>query len=358
MASIKKHTCKDGTETWRVRYRNDGASSSTTFPSQDDAEQFAQMVDRWGAKRALDFISQPTEPRHTSSGVTVADCVTGYIALKPNHNTRATYTRTLKTAIEPTLGQVQIGRLQREDIQRWLNGQDGATATLRRNHRLLAGALGEAARRGEIMSNPATGVAIPRRPRNELRAALAPPFSREECELIRKAMNPRYQLMVEFLIETGCRFGEAAALTPADINLARGTVHFSNSYSPGAHGVYALGNTKTEGSDRIIRVKQSLLEKLDLSSGFLFTTLGGERVKGNAFRSAHWSKALKNSGLPKHRHGHPHDIRHAHATWLLDAGISLPAIQKRLGHASVMTTLGMYGHPGADSEERILSALD
>lgn len=329
-----------------------------TFPTGDEAEQFAQMVDRWGVARALEFINQPTEPRHIGGGVTVADCVTGYIELKPNHNTRATYTRTFKTAIEPALGQSRIGRLQREDIQRWLNNQGGATATLRRNHRLLSGALGEAVRRGEIISNPATGVAIPRRPRNELRAALAPPFTRGECELIRKAMNHRYQLLVEFLIETGCRFGEAAALTPANINLATGTVHFNHSYSPGAHGVYALGGTKTERSERTIRVKQSLLERLDLSGEYLFTTLTGSRVKGNAFRSAHWSKALKNSGLPKHRHGHPHDIRHAHATWLLDAGISLPAIQKRLGHASAMTTLGMYGHPGVDNEERILSALD
>jgi integrase len=43
---------------------------------------------------------------------------------------------------------------------------------------------------------------------------------------------------------------------------------------------------------------------------------------------------------------------------LLDAGRSLPAIQKRLGHADVMTTLDMYGHPATDSEDRILAALD
>jgi integrase len=43
---------------------------------------------------------------------------------------------------------------------------------------------------------------------------------------------------------------------------------------------------------------------------------------------------------------------------LLDAGVSLPAIQKRLGHAEVMTTLGMYRYPATDSEDRILAALD
>jgi integrase len=43
---------------------------------------------------------------------------------------------------------------------------------------------------------------------------------------------------------------------------------------------------------------------------------------------------------------------------MLDAGVSLRAIQKRLGHADVMTMLGMYGHPATDSEDWILAALE
>ena len=50
--------------------------------------------------------------------------------------------------------------------------------------------------------------------------------------------------------------------------------------------------------------------------------------------------------------------KNTHASWLLDAGLSLPAIQKRLGHADVMTTLRMYGHPATDSEDKILAALE
>lgn len=358
MASIKKHPCKDGTETWRVRFRNGGTSSSVTFSTEDEAEQFATMINRWGPKLALEYIQQPTEPRRIASGPTVAECITDYISLKPNPDTRDTYTRTLATSIQPGLGEARIGKLTQDVIQRWLNEQTGATATLRRNHRLLSGALSEAVKRGEIKANPATGVKIPRRRPNEKRAPLTPPFTREEYELIRKAMHPRYQLLVEFLAETGCRLGEAAALTPADINLTQGTVRFNKSYSADSHGRYKLGNTKTEGSERVIRVKQSTLEKINPTGRYVFTTQAGERVKGTAFRSAHWKRALGKSGLPEHRHGHPHDLRHAHATWLLDAGVSLPAIQNRLGHAAVMTTLGMYGHPGTDSEEQILAALD
>jgi integrase len=250
---------------------------------------------------------------------------------------------------------VRINQLEHDEIQRWLNAQEGSTATIRRNHRLLSAALNEAVRRDEIRANPAAGVRIPRRPRNTKRAPLTPPFTRDEYELIRASITPRYQVLVEFLGETGCRFGEAAALTPADVNLSASKVHFSKTYSWQAGG-YTARPPKTEESDRVIRVGRSLLEGLDLSGRFVFTTQAGEPVKDNSFRSYHWQQAL--NSLPPHRRGHPHDLRHAHACWLLDAGVPIHAVQKRLGHRNVMMTLSMYGHAPTDGEDRILDVLE
>ena len=75
-------------------------------------------------------------------------------------------------------------------------------------------------------------------------------------------------------------------------------------------------------------------------------------INGDSFRCNVWIPAVEASGLPPHRQPHIHDLRHTHASWLLDAGLSLPAIQKRLGHADVMTTLAMYGHPATDTKTR------
>lgn len=357
MGQVFEHTAKDGTVTFKVRYKIDGRSGSTTFPSLREAEQFNAMVAAWGPRRALEFCHQPTAPKRHAAGARVRECVADYIALQPNAGTRATYTSWLTNHIEPLLGDIPIRNLTPADIQRWLNGQTGASATILRNHILLSAALKEAVLRGEIRANPAFRAKIPRVKRNEGRAPLTPPFTQDEVKLIVKSMDEHYKLLVEFLGETGCRFGEAAALTPADVNLDTGQVHFNETYSWQPGEGYTVRVPKTEGSDRTIRVKRSLLERLNLSGRFVFTTKRGERVKDNSFRSYHWKRALQGSGLPGHRHGHPHDLRHAHATWLLDAGISLPAIQKRLGHKDVMTTLGMYGHPGTDSEDRILVAL-
>ncbi len=47
-----------------------------------------------------------------------------------------------------------------------------------------------------------------------------------------------------------------------------------------------------------------------------------------------------------------HTLRHTHATCLLQDGWDMRAVQRRLGHASIDTTVGRYGHvmPGRDGE--------
>lgn len=41
---------------------------------------------------------------------------------------------------------------------------------------------------------------------------------------------------------------------------------------------------------------------------------------------------------------HLHDLRHTHATLLLEDGVDVKTVSERLGHDSVQTTLELYGH--------------
>jgi integrase len=45
-----------------------------------------------------------------------------------------------------------------------------------------------------------------------------------------------------------------------------------------------------------------------------------------------------------------HDLRHTHATLLLQAGVPVAAVSARLGHANAAVTLGIYSHATTDSE--------
>jgi integrase len=113
--------------------------------------------------------------------------------------------------------------------------------------------------------------------------------------------------------------------------------------TPRSPAGFAVGTTKTEESERTIRVRQELLERLDLSGRYAFMNEDREPVKGDSFRTNQWLLAMERTGLPPHRQPRIHDLRHTHASWQLDVGISLPAIQKRLGHGDVMTTLRVLG---------------
>lgn len=53
-----------------------------------------------------------------------------------------------------------------------------------------------------------------------------------------------------------------------------------------------------------------------------------------------------------------HDLRHTHASRLIDAGVPLPVVQRRLGHESITTTVNTYGHIAVDADARAAAALD
>ncbi|WUH97654.1 site-specific integrase [Spirillospora sp. NBC_00431] len=73
------------------------------------------------------------------------------------------------------------------------------------------------------------------------------------------------------------------------------------------------------------------------------------------FRDHVWKPAIKTAGL--RIHVRPHDLRHAHASWLLAGGADLQIVKERLGHASITTT-EKYLHTLPDEDDTVLDAFD
>jgi integrase len=66
-----------------------------------------------------------------------------------------------------------------------------------------------------------------------------------------------------------------------------------------------------------------------------------------------WYPARKAAGLAGLR---VHDLRHAHASWLLAGGADLQIVKERLGHASIVTT-ERYLHTLPDADESAVEAF-
>jgi integrase len=72
------------------------------------------------------------------------------------------------------------------------------------------------------------------------------------------------------------------------------------------------------------------------------------------FRQSVWHPALEKAGITFRVRGH--DLRHAHASWLLAGGADLQVVKERLGHSSISTT-EKYLHTLPDADDTALDAF-
>ncbi|MDT5150028.1 MAG: hypothetical protein QOI01_1761 [Mycobacterium sp.] len=186
--------------------------------------------------------------------------------------------------------------------------------TISNKHGFLSSALNAAVPK-RIPFNPAASQRLPETVKQDM-VALTP----EEFAFLLNEITEYWRPLVEFLVASGCRWGEATALAPSDVNREKGTVRITKvwkrTYDDGIG--YETGVPKTKRSIRTINVSKSVLDKLDYSGEFLFTNRAGRPVRGNGFHDRVWSPAVELAELdPKPR---IHDLRHSCATWMVLAG--------------------------------------
>jgi site-specific recombinase XerD len=87
----------------------------------------------------------------------------------------------------------------------------------------------------------------------------------------------------------------------------------------------------------------------------LFATGEGTPISRNTFRTRVWRPAVAASGV--NFDVRVHDLRHAHASWLLGGGSDLKSVMDRMGHAQVSTPQ-KYLHTLPDADQKNLTALD
>jgi integrase len=86
----------------------------------------------------------------------------------------------------------------------------------------------------------------------------------------------------------------------------------------------------------------------------IFPALDGSPQSPRAFSKA-WTVAVKKLGigpLPFHA------LRHTHASQLIDAGIDIATVSKRLGHASPNVTLTVYAHFFRQQDDKAAAAIN
>lgn len=168
-----------------------------------------------------------------------------------------------------------------------------------------------------------------------------------------------YSVFFRFLYISGCRKGEALALTWSDIDLQNGIVNISKNITKKVAGAsYAVTTPKNKSSVRKINIPPSFCVELaeykskNKMSEFVF---GGERPFPERTIDRRFASACKLAEVPKIR---IHDLRHSCASLLISEGVSIVAVSKRLGHKNVEQTLNTYSHMMPNDVTRIIEILD
>lgn len=182
-------------------------------------------------------------------------------------------------------------------------------------------------------------------------------------KFIDQVENETYKAFFTLLYFTGLRKGEAQALTwrdlkPYKLNIDKSLTKKTDS------GLYEIKEPKTNSSVRQISLNKSLYEYLLAykenekqlkgfsEDWFMFgrmkplpqTTI--DRVKNTAVKNAD----VKNIRI--------HDFRHSHASNLINSGVNIVAVSKRLGHSSINITLGIYTHLMQNADDELINNLE
>lgn len=141
----------------------------------------------------------------------------------------------------------------------------------------------------------------------------------EEQLLLESCKNTEFEIMIKFLLYSGCRRSEAYNVKYDDINFVDNTIH--------------IRGTKTDSSDRYIPIFPALVPIINkgISDKYILPRL--KRLE-NISRYVH-------SILPNHK---LHDLRHTFATRALEKNVPMKIVQHWLGHSNYSTTADIYTH--------------
>ncbi|MGH3366676.1 MAG: tyrosine-type recombinase/integrase [Nocardioidaceae bacterium] len=282
-------------------------------------------------------------------------------------STLAAYRSYLNKQFYPAFGTRRLNKLTPALIQDWVTTakhQGLSPRSIKKYHVLLSSIFRRAVADQILVRNPCEHTELPK-----VIARKSPTLSPDEFDQLISAVPERYRLMVETFIETGTRWGELVALRPRHIDFLRRTltveetiVEISMTHSPTGQRFIPKPYPK-DNESRTFGVRQDWLDAIAEHinteqlgrDDLLFTTKVGTPISRNSFRTHVWLPAVKVSGID-----YPvriHDLRHAHASWLLAGGSDLKSVMDRLGHAQIQTTQ-KYLHALPDADQRNLEALN
>lgn len=407
MARIVERPKKNGQITYQVRWilgggRARGNNGETeNFADADSADTFRQLVDLHGQQwppgwvRGKGFVEEIAHP----DDVPLLDYAYRYVGRLNgvDERTREDYHREVRihfsliqhTQHSGAVTPATIVNVTSDDIADWVRLEQkgepdpgGAkqkwsrppadAKSIRNRHGLLYCIFQAAMDRKPPLrtDNPCKGTQLPR-PDDHIEDPMCFLEREEYARVAQEIRDPDARDLADWLVGTGMRWGEATALQVRDVHLggARPYVDIHRAWKKAPvgspDGAFFLGPPKTKKARRRIYLTaaQAVVVARQVTGmgkeRFVFRAAMGGEWRHSNFYHRKWRPAVLAAG-EKGLQKAPriHDLRHTHVAWLIAKRVPLPAIQLRLGHESIQTTIDRYGHLLDEMADEVLAAVE
>jgi integrase len=308
---------------------------------------------------ALDGGRDP-DPERVLFGDYAAVWLEGRERLRPT--TRRRYRGLLEGWILPELSRLYVHAVRPDHVRSVLTRMRdaGLAPATRLQARAIMGAIfTQVVKDGLREANPVRAVERPEAASRARSGVLTP----EDVDaILDAAAGTIWQVPLLLSAWTGARRGEVLGLRWSDIDLATGEVTIARTVQR-VDGQRVVGKPKTERGARVVRLPMGIAAELrEMRDAWPVRSLDdwvclhptGEPVSADGLSHA-IKKLAAGIGKP---HACLHDLRHAVATDLIEAGLDPAAVSMVMGHATPGFTLRQYVHPERWAAERAAAALE
>jgi integrase len=270
--------------------------------------------------------------------------------------------------IAPHLGGKVLRKLRPLDIEQWHTALRPSVAprTIGHSHRVLSKALRDAMRNDLVSRNVCTEQRAPKLEGTDVAIV------RDIPALVAALPRWRYGTVATVALFTGLRLGEVLALRWNNVDLDRKVLRVVEALECTTAFGIRFKPPKSKAGRREVTLPDILVEalrahrkaqlelRLQLGLGklpddaLLFATVEGKPLSTIEV-SILWGRFAAKIGIPEITF---HALRHTHASQLIDAGVDIATISKRLGHATPGITLNVYAHRFRQDDGKAAAAIN
>ena len=313
-------------------------------------------------KEALGFERDFLEKQSANPDMTFQNLYEIYMedmAARLKQSTLLTKKTVLQTHILPFFDNKPINEIKASDVRRWqaklMSSPNNYSQTyLKKINTELNSIINYAKRFYDLNTNPCGKAGTI----GKAKAEEMDYWTYDEYIAFREGVKdkPLSYICFEVLYWTGMREGELLALSPADIDLDNKTISINRTYQR-IEGKDVFTSPKTRKSKRKIPIPDFLCQELSDYIQSRYMLDADERLfpVTKSYLSHEMIRGCKNTGVKKIR---IHDIRHSHASLLINQGCDALMLADRLGHEKVSTTLNTYSHLFPHKQQELVHSLE